>query len=76
MIEQDVIEKHPCDQPAPWISNAVLAPKQDGSRRVTLDPRNVNKSLLSSNQPILKHEDIKAGAKFFSKWIVNLHFGS
>jgi hypothetical protein len=70
MIEQDVIEEHPCDQPAPWISNAVLAPKQDGSIRVTLDARNVNKALLSSNQPIPKHEDIKAklgSAKVFSK---------
>lgn len=70
MIEQDVIEEHPCDQPAPWISNAVLAPKHDGSIRVTLDARNVNKALLSSNQPIPKQEDIKAklgGAKVFSK---------
>ena len=63
-----MIEKHPCDQPAPWISNAVLAPKQNGSIRVTLDARNVNKALLSSNQPILKQEDINAklaGAKLF-----------
>ena len=63
MIEQDVIEKHPCDQPAPWISNAVLAPKQDGSIRVTLDPRNVNKSLLSSNQPILNPTHHGGGTK-------------
>ena len=37
MIKQDVIEEHPHDQPAPWVSNAVLAPKEDGSIRVTLD---------------------------------------
>ena len=70
MIKQDVIEEHPPDQPAPWVSNAVLTPKPDGSIRVTLDARNVNKAILSSNQPIPKHEDIKAklaGAKVFSK---------
>ena len=65
-----MVEKHPCDQPAPWISNAVLAPKQDGPIRVTLDARNVKKALLFSNQPIRKQEDVKAklaGAKVFSK---------
>ena len=52
------------------VSNAVLAPKEDGSIRVTLDARNVNKALISSNQPIPRQEDIKAklaGAKIFSK---------
>ena len=70
MIKQGVIEEHPHDQPAPWVSNAVLAPKDDGSMRVTLDARNVNKALMSSNQPIPRQEDIKAklaGAKVFSK---------
>lgn len=70
MIKQDVIEEHPRDEPAPWVSNAVLAPKADGSIRVTLDARNVNKAILSSNIPIPKQEDIKAklaGAKIFSK---------
>ena len=70
IIRQDVIEEHPHDEPAPWVSNAVLAPKSDGSIRVTLDARNVNKALLSSNVSIAKQEDIKAklaGSKIFSK---------
>ena len=70
MIKQDVIEEHPLDQPAPWVSNTVLSPKDDGSVRVTMDARNVNKAIQSSNFPIPKHEDIKAklsGAKVFSK---------
>ena len=70
MIRHDVIEEHPHDEPAPWVSNAVLAPKSDGSIRVTLDARNVNKELLSSNVPIPKQDDIKtklAGSKIFSK---------
>ena len=70
MIKQDVIEEHPPNQPAPWVSNAVVTPKDDGSVRVTMDARNVNKAIQSSNYPIPKQEDIKAklsGAKVFSK---------
>ena len=60
MIQQDVIEEHPKDEPAPWVANAVLAPKDDGSLRVTMDARNVNKALYPTNHPIPRHEDIKA----------------
>ena len=70
MIKHDVIKEHPPNQPAPWISNAVLSPKDDESVRVTMDARNVNKAIQSSNYPIPKQEDIKAklsGAKVFSK---------
>ena len=70
MIRQDVIEEHPHDNPAPWISNAVLAPKPDGSIRITLDARNVNKAIQSTNQSIPHHEDVKAklsGCRIFSK---------
>ena len=70
MLDQDVIEEHPTDEPAEWISNVVLAPKDDGTLRVTMDARNVNKAIQSSNLPIPKQEDIKAKLshkKFFSK---------
>ena len=70
MIQQDVIEEHPRDEPAPWVANAVLAPKDDGSLRVTMDARNVNKALYPTNHPIPHHEDIKAklsGCRVFSK---------
>ena len=83
MLKQDVIEEHPTDQPAPWISNTVISPKPDGSLRMTLDARNINKAILSSNLPIPRQEDIKAklsGSKFFSKmdfrsafWQLELH---
>ena len=83
MISQDVIEEHPTDKPAPWISNCVFAPKPDGSLRMTLDARNVNKAIQSSNLPIPKQEDIKASlanSKIFSKmdlksafWQLELH---
>ena len=70
MIKQDVIEEQPSNEPAPWVSNAVLTPKPDGSIRMTLDARNVNKAIHATNQPIPRHEDIKAklaGCKVFSK---------
>ena len=83
MIQQDVIEEHPATEPAPWISNAVIAPKADGAIRMTLDARNVNKAIQASNLPIPRQEDIKAklsGAKVFSKmdfksafWQLELH---
>ena len=82
-MQQDVIEEHPATKPAPWISNAVIAPKADGAIRMTLDARNVNKAIQASNLPIPRQEDIKAklsGAKMFSNmdfksafWQLELH---
>ena len=83
MIQQDVIEEHPATKSAPWISNAVIAPKADRAIRMTLDARNVNKAIQASNLPIPRQENIKAklsGAKVFSKmdfksafWQLELH---
>ena len=70
MIKQDVIEELPTGEQAPWTSNLVIAPKDDGDIRVTLDAKNLNKALLSSNFPIPRQEDIKSnftGKKVFSK---------
>ena len=70
MEEDDVIEKHPIDEPSPWVSCPVIVPKPDGSLRITLDARNVNKAIQSNNHPIPRCTDIKAqlaGAKYFSK---------
>ena len=70
MIKEDVIELYPEKKPAPWISNTVIAPKTDGNIRMTLDARNLNKAIMSTNLPIPRHEDVKAklaGCKIFSK---------
>ena len=70
MIKNDVIEVHPANEPAPWTSNVVVAHKDDGELRITMDSRNLNKALLSSNFPIPRQEDLKArisGSKVFSK---------
>ena len=83
MIDQEVIEEHPTNEPAPWISCAAFAPKPDGNIRMTLDARNVNKAIQSTNLPIPRQEDIKAqlaGNEVFSKvdfksafWQLELH---
>ena len=69
MTKNGVIEEHPSKEPAPWVSCIVIAPKDDGSLRVTLAALNLNKELISTNCPILKQEDIKAqlSVKIFSK---------
>ena len=70
MLQNEVIEEHPSGEPAPWASNIVIAPKDDGDIRITLDAKNVNKAILSSSYPIPRQEDIKAklaGSKVFSK---------
>ena len=68
MERADIIEEH--TDPAPWISNIVLAPREDGSLRVTVDMRQVNKAIKNTNVPIPNVEDINAqlsGSKYFSK---------
>ena len=70
MIEADVIEEHPINEPAPWITISVVAPKPDNGIRITLDARNVNKAIQSNNHPIPRPDDIKAqlvGSIIFSK---------
>ena len=49
---------------------AVIAPKPNEDIRVTLDARNVNKAVETTNLPIPRQEDIKSklsGARIFSK---------
>ena len=36
MLKSDVIEEHPTGLPAPWVSNIVIAPKDDGDIRISL----------------------------------------
>ena len=83
MLKEGVIQEHPINHPFPLVSCAVIVPKTDGSIRITLDARNVNKAIISTNQSIPKQEDIStqlAGARYFSKldfksafWQLELH---
>ena len=70
--EQDVIEENPKDQPAPWLSNCVLAPGEGGSIHMMLGAQIVNKALVPTSQPIhvtrIKKPD-ELARKFFLKLI-------
>ena len=50
MVKNGVIEEHLSNEPVPWVSCAVIVPKDDGSLRVTLDAGNLNKALTSTNK--------------------------
>ena len=66
MEQEDIIEKH--HGPAPWVSNLVLSPKEDGGIRVTVDMRQANKAIQQTHIPIPGAEEIKsqlAGYKVF-----------
>jgi len=68
MEQEDIIEPH--EGPAPWISNTVLSPKDDGGTRVTVDMRAANKAIKQTNIPIPRPEEISSqlsGYKLFSK---------
>ena len=40
MLKQGIIEEHSINEPDPWVSNAVIAPKLDGFIRMTLELSN------------------------------------
>ena len=68
MEAQGIIEDH--EGPAPWVSNIVLAPKENGDVRITIDMRKPNEAIKDTKIPIPRAEDIRselAGAKYFSK---------
>ena len=51
-----IIQEH--TGPAPWISNPVLAPEDDGGIHLTVNMWEANKAILSTNIPIPRAEDI------------------
>ena len=83
MLKEAVIKEHSKNDPSPWVSCAVIVPKTDSSIRITLDARNINKTIISTIQPIPEQEEIRvqlAGARYFNKldfkptfWKLELH---
>ena len=68
MERDDVIEPH--NGPAPWVSNVVMTPKDDGGLRITIDMRQANKAIKKTNLPIPRPEEISSqlsGYTVFSK---------
>ena len=64
-----IIEKVPLNEPADWVSSLVCVDKPDGSIRVCLDPRDLNRAIKREHYPLPLVEDITsscAGATLFS----------
>lgn len=68
MEQMGVIRK--VNHPTPWVNAIVVAAKKDGSIRVCLDPRPLNKVVRRAHYPLPTITEIATkleGAKFFSK---------
>ncbi|KAL9951249.1 hypothetical protein ACROYT_G043882 [Oculina patagonica] len=50
--EKDVIQK--VDRPTPWVNSLVIVEKRDGSLRLCLDPRDLNKAIRRGKFPFRK----------------------
>ena len=64
-----IIEKVPLNEPADWVRSLVCVDKPDGSIRVCLDPRDLNRAIKREHYPLPLVEDITAscaGATLFS----------
>ena len=56
MIKKVDIEKHPPNEPTPWITFTVIVPKSDSSLWITRNACNLNKVLIFNNYPISRQE--------------------
>ena len=68
MEKQGVIKK--VTEPTEWVSSLTFAEKEDGSHRICLDPRHLNKALRRPHHRMPTVEEIThhlRGAKIFSK---------
>ena len=71
MLQEGVFKEH--SGPTEWISNPVIVPKKDGTIRITVDYRGLNKSLLNSHCPIPRIDDLRSsmnGCQYFSKLVL------
>ena len=67
MEQANIISK--VDQPTPWVSSMVVIEKKNGSVRICLDPRELNKAILRERHHIPTLDDIAhrfAGMKIFT----------
>ena len=67
----------PVEQPTSWTSSMVVVPKKDGTLRICLDPKDLNKAILREHYPLPTIEDIATrlhGAKVFSILAVSKGF--
>nr|XP_037274126.1 uncharacterized protein K02A2.6-like [Rhipicephalus microplus] len=65
------------DEPTDWVSPLVVVHKKDGTLRICMDPRGVNRSIKREHYPMPSRDDIEselAGAQYFSRLDANAGF--
>ena len=70
LLEQDIIERFPDNEPRTWVSPPVIAPKPNGDIHFCIDMRLVNKSIQRPFTQIPTMEDVRSkflGAERYSK---------
>ena len=68
MQEQDIIA--PVTAPTPWVSSLVVVPKKNGTLRLCLDPKDLNRPIQREHYPLPTIEHVATrlyGAKVFTK---------
>ncbi len=67
MVSEKVIA--PVEEPTEWVNSMVVVEKPDGSLRLCIDPRDLNKAILREHYPMKSVEEVAAqlaNAKVFS----------
>ena len=67
LTKQDITQ--PVREPTPWISSMVVVPKRNGSLRICLDPKDLNRAIQCHHYPLPTIEDIATrlhGTKMFT----------
>ena len=75
MENDGVIKK--VDEPTPWVNSLVIVEKPNGSLRLCLDPRDLNKVIKREHYQLPTFEEIStrlSGARYFTKLDANKGF--
>ena len=75
LVQEDILAQ--LEQPIPWNSSMVDVPKKDGTLRICLDPKDLNKAILCEHYPLPTITDIATrlhGAKVFTILDVSKQF--
>ena len=56
---ESLTEQYPINEPSLWVPCPAIVPKSNGSICITLDTLNVNKTIISTNQPLRKQDDTR-----------------
>ena len=74
LVQQNIIAQ--VQEPIAWVSSMVVVPKGDGTLRICLDPRDLNKAIRREHYPLPTIEEVAShlhGAKLFT--VLDVHKG-